>query len=478
MPSNRMVHTAGALTILFTLLSGGPAAAVEPATNRQGPVQPAQTTQPSPTTVPAEDPLLNYEKRMGAIEEWKAKIERLPSLSGKFNVGMNALQFLYTHQDAHVAEGKSQDNFSIRRSELLFYGKINEYIPKWHALAEFQSIGLANNTPGCSPGTDCTNRTQNPAGTAGTATYFRESYIDFRPIPSIAPALNMIRMGIFRMPFGIFTETSGGLRDIISSPYLTSVGSGGLTTNGTGGTIEFIHERDYFVDVRGTLFNKLEYVAGVMNGNNFHANAFGANGPKVFYTRQRFLLTDISFVSFTVLAGESNNTNTAINGRGKGAFDRFAVDGRYTSRLIPGLMVQGEFWQGHDGANQTLVGTPAQGSCLTRSICGGDGAPGVQRRTWYVYAKYFISDGPLRNYEPVVMYEQFDPNTSVSNDMFTRTIVGVNYYFENLPPKIQTKLSVNYEFRHHQGTGPGTAVPNTDAFAQNAFLVQFQVRYQ
>jgi hypothetical protein len=57
----------------------------------------------------------------------------------------------------------------------------------------------------------------------------------------------------------------------------------------------------------------------------------------------------------------------------------------------------------------------------------------------------------------------------------------VNYYFENLPPKIQSKISVNYEFRHHQGFGPSgasSAPANTDAFAQNVFLVQFQVRYQ
>jgi hypothetical protein len=76
------------------------------------------------------------------------------------------------------------------------------------------------------------------------------------------------------------------------------------------------------------------------------------------------------------------------------------------------------------------------------------------------------------------MYDEFDPNTKTSNDMFARTIVGFNYYFENLPPKIQTKLSIDYEFRHHQGTGPGTSVASTDAFAQNALLVQFQVRYQ
>ena len=103
----------------------------------------------------------------------------------------------------------------------------------------------------------------------------------------------------------------------------------------------------------------------------------------------------------------------------------------------------------------------------------------MQRRTWYVLAKYLISDGPLQNFEPVVMYEQFDPNTSMSNDLYTRTIVGFNYYFENLPPKIQSKLSVNYEFRHHQGNGPGVAyTSSSDAFAHNAFLVQFQVRYQ
>jgi hypothetical protein len=310
---------------------------------------------------------------------------------------------------------------------------------------------------------------------------FREAYIDFRPIPAIAPNLNVIRMGVFRMPFGIFTETTGGLRDIISTPYLNTVGSGTVNRNGSNasvGTIDFIQERDYFADVRGTLGNRLEYVGGIMNNNNFQSNSTGANGPKVGYGRVRLMLTDISFISFTTLQGESNNDNTNINGRGKGTLDRYGIDGRYTSRYLPGLMVQGEWWQGHDGANQTSVGIPAQGACLNVAQCGGNAAPGVQRRTWYVYGKYLISDGLLQNFEPVVYYEQFDPNTSMSNDMYTRTIVGLNYYFENLPPKIQSKISIDYEFRHHQGFGPGTSVPNTDAFAQNVFLVQFQVRYQ
>ncbi len=407
------------------------------------------------------------ENRVDLFESWKSKVENLPILTDKVNFGLNALQWQYYHQDAHVGEGQSQDNFFIRRSELLFWGRINDYIPRWHALYEFQSTNIVTNSSG-----------------KQSTTFFRESYIDFRPFPWLAPNLNFFRFGIFRMPFGIFTNTSGGLRDVISSPYLTSVGSGSASRNGTAGTIEFLQERDFFMDVRGKIANRLEYVVGMMNGNNFHANAaqpLSANGPKQFYSQIRLFATDISWVSFNVIAGESNNANTFINGRGKGAFDRWGVDARYMSKLIPGLMIQGEWWQGHDGANSVTVGGPPPNGACQGTGCIGSGAPGLQRRTWYVLAKYLFTDGFLENWEPVVLYEQFDPNTATSNDLFTRTIVGVTYYFENLPPKIHCKLQINYEFRHHQGLGPGLAVDPTrgigDPFAQNAFLIQWQMRY-
>jgi hypothetical protein len=419
-------------------------------------------------------------RRLDSIEDWKYKTELLPILRDKVNFGLNALQFLYGHLDAHVPEGRSQDSFSVRRSELIFWGKISDYIPRWHALFEMQSTGLTNNTP------------TSGASTPTSATFFRETYIDVRPVQSWAPNLNMIRLGIFRMPFGIFTETSGGLRDVISSPYLTSVGGGGgpgQNAKGTGGAIDFIQERDYFVDVRGKIANRLEYVVGVMNNNNFQANGLvsttsglgGANQPKAYYTRVRLFGNDVSFVSFTTIQGESNNAGTLINGRGKGAFDRYAIDFRYASKILPGFMAQGEYWQGHDGANATVVGTAANGACQVTAVCGGSGAPGMHRRTWYVLAKYLITDGPLQNFEPTFMYEQFDPNTSMSNDLYTRTIVGLTYYFENFPPKVQSKLQFNYEFRHHSGLGTGPGTPafdsRSDPFAQNAFFVQFQVRF-
>ena len=174
------------------------------------------------------------ERRIDAIEDWKNRTELLPILRDKVNFGLNALQWLYSHQDAHVPEGKSQDNFSIRRSEILFWGKINDTLPRWHALFEFQSINLGRETP--------TGGSGAATGQPIAATFFRESYIDFRPFQSLAPYIGFFRFGIFRMPFGIFTETSGGLRDVISSPYLTSVGSGIGNQTGTAGAIDFLQE--------------------------------------------------------------------------------------------------------------------------------------------------------------------------------------------------------------------------------------------
>jgi hypothetical protein len=177
-----------------------------------------------------------------------------------------------------------------------------------------------------------------------------------------------------------------------------------------------------------------------------------------------------------MIQGTSNNAGTFINGRGKGHFDRYGVDARWSPKFLPGFTTYGEYWQGHDGSNATTVGTAANGACL--DVCGGSHAPGVQRRTWYVLAKYLFTEGPLENFEPVYMYEQFDPNTRLSNDLYTRHIAGLTYYFENFPPKMQSKVQFNYEFRHHSGLGPGIPLnAPTDPFAQNAFFFQWQVRF-
>ncbi|MFO0768291.1 MAG: hypothetical protein U0231_16235 [Nitrospiraceae bacterium] len=54
-----------------------------------------------------------------------------------------------------------------------------------------------------------------------------------------------------------------------------------------------------------------------------------------------------------------------------------------------------------------------------------DPVPRVQRRTWYV-PRHLITDGIFENFEPVVMYEQFDPTTVTGEHLYTRTIVGLD----------------------------------------------------
>ncbi|MFO0698209.1 MAG: hypothetical protein U0236_03185 [Nitrospira sp.] len=104
-------------------------------------------------------------RRLDNLEDWKSKTEVLPILRDKVNIGLNSLQFLYGHVHAIVPEGRSQDSLSVRRAELVFWGKLSDYLPRWHMLMEFQNTGLTNNTP------------LSGSSSPTVATFFREAYI-------------------------------------------------------------------------------------------------------------------------------------------------------------------------------------------------------------------------------------------------------------------------------------------------------------
>ncbi len=423
----------------------------------------------SPAHAALEDIL--YEKGQLTKEEWlkakadREKTEKLPILSDKVNIGVNALQAQYYHQDAHVAEGSAQDQFLIRRAEFIAWGKLMEQIPRWHILFDLGSLGTLNtNTKVCTNAT-CTT-TANVVSSANHQ-ILKEAYIDLRPVPSWAPYLDLIRIGQYRIPFGIENDTSSGLIDFISRGYFSSGASGGGLSNPTG--VDFVQERDLYVDVKSKPFEFLELDAVVMNGNGIDYTKIDNNSQKDFLGRFRVKPTKDLFFSFSGITGTSNNTNTALNGRGKGAYDRIGFDFRYLPTWLPGFHLQAEWITGHDAPNQATVGA-------TSVTTGG---AGVMRRTWYAYAKYRLDDlgvDFLKGWEPIIRYEEFDPNTHASQDVFTRTTIGLNYYFAEMLPKIQTKLQLNYELRHHQeGVGGGNTA--FDAVGRNAFLLQLQVRW-
>ena len=402
----------------------------------------------------------DQEKSIGALEEGQKKVSLLPILSDKFNIGVNSLQPQFFSQDAHVPEGSAQNQFLMRRAELITWGKLMDQIPRWHLLIDFASLGTLNSNTRVCTNAACTT-TANVISSADSQ-LLREAYIDIRPVLSWTPYLDIIRIGQYRIPFGIENDTSSGLIDFISRGYFSSgaVGGGSVSTG-----IDFLQERDIYIDIKSKPHEFIELDAVVMNGNFIDYTRIDNNSQKDFLGRIRIKPRKDLFVSFSAITGTSENINTALNGRGKGKYDRLGYDFRYTPDWLPGLHLQGEWITGHDAPNQANVGAT---SFTTNGI-------GVMRRTWYVYAKYRLDNLGvewLKGWEPLVRYEEFDPSTTVGKDMFTRTTVGANYYFAEILPKVQTKLQLNYEFRHHQGVDA-----TNDAAGKNAVLLQFQVRW-
>ena len=408
------------------------------------------------------------EKTMAPVEkvsEWQKKVSKLPILSDKFNIGLNVLQVQFLQNEAPVQAAGSADNrFFIRRAELIAWGKVNDYFPRYHMLADFGALS---------------NVTANVASGSNNQ-ILREAYIDIVPALSAQPYIDKVRIGQYRIPVGIEGSTSSGLIDFVNRNYITSApgtsggGTAGTTTAnvtgaGVGGTIDFIPERDIYFDVKGKPFEFLEYDLGFMNGNGINGlSTVDNNSQKDVFGRARIKPRKDMFFSFGTIAGQSTNLNSRNGGRGLGNYDRYIADFQIKPAFIPGLWLQGEFAWGHDAPSARTT-SPLE--------TFPDGSRGAVRTAWYVYGKYLFQSGFLKDWELLARYEEFDPSTHLSEDMMYRTTVGINYYFANLPPKVHAKLMLNYEFRRRGGIGPNTSTTPFDEFGNDALLLQLHVRW-
>jgi hypothetical protein len=408
------------------------------------------------------------EKSVGMVEEWKKKMEKLPILSDKFNIGVNVLQVQYLNNQADATPGTSDNRFFIRRAELITWGKVNNYWPRWHMLFDFGALSNIGRSSGL-----------NSLSTTGTTTdntqILREAYVDIVPSLTAQPYIDRFRIGQYRIPVGIEGSTSSGLIDFINRNYITQApgaSTGGVTGTAAAGTlsntIDFIQERDVYIDLKSKPLEQLELDLGIMNGNGINGpgTAFDNNSQKDFFGRVRVKPRKDVFVSMGTIQGESTNLNSRNGGRGKGNYDRYIADFQGKPEFLPGFWLQGEYAWGHDA--------PPAASVALDAVTTGRGE---FRKAWYIYGKYLVQSGPLKDWEILARYEQFDPSTNVSQDILERTTIGINYYFANLPPRIQAKFMINYEFRNRQGNGPGTSVTNFDEFGNDALLLQLHVRW-
>ena len=447
----------GMVALIVAILSGPAQAGLEDILYEKGQITKEEWLKAKADAEKAAGPL---EK----LDEWQKKVSKLPILSDKFNIGLNVMDLQFLQNEAPVQAAGSGDNrLFIRRAELIAWGKINDYLPRWHMVLDFAAVS---------------NITANVAGGSNSG-ILKEAYGDIVPALSLKPYINRIRIGEYRIPVALESSSTSGLIDFVNRNYITSApgssagGVVGTTTGdavgtGVGGTIEFVQERDTYVSLNSKPFKQLELDLGIMNGNGVHGlSTVDNNSQKDFFGRARVKPGKDMFFSFSTIAGKSTNLNSRNGGRGLGNYDRYIADFRITPEFIPGLWFQGEFAWGHDApaarTTSPLETFPA-------------GSRGVVRTGWYVYGKYLFQSESLKAWELGARYEEFDPSTHLSEDMMYRTTFGINYHFANLPPKVQAKLMLNYEIRRRGGNGPNTSVSPLDEFGNDALLLQLHIR--
>ena len=66
------------------------------------------------------------------------------------------------------------------------------------------------------------------------------------------------------------------------------------------------------------------------------------------------------------------------------------------------------------------------------------------------------------NIQPVVKYENFDPDTETDDDAFNITTFGVNYFFNDW-----TRLQLNYLYKAEEG----------NEISNDEILMQLQVKF-
>jgi len=286
---------------------------------------------------------------------------------------------------------------------------------------------------------------------------------DIPYLKSLYPYLSRVRVGQFRLPFGIEQGITQGLIDFVNRAYYTDLrttsvsafpGDPGLNPFGKNNGGGFVQQFDIGVELTSKVPQlpwEPELQMAVINGagRNFNDN----NADKDFTGRLVLTPTEGMKLYFAGYTGTSffagPNTGTTILPLNSDVRKtRQGVMYTYIPPTLPELKLQGEYIEGHDA--------------------------GFRRRTWYQYVLYRPFSF-LPGFEPAYRYEEFTVDTNRPRSTLSRHTLGFNYHLHT-----NVKFTLNYEIRHDQNegnpfttTGGGVANANN----QNFFSTQIQFRY-
>jgi len=237
-----------------------------------------------------------------------------------------------------------------------------------------------------------------------------------------------ITAGQFKIPFSVENLASASKLEVIDRSQSVEA----LVARGKD-VIGNQNGRDIGIQAGGILIkNKngalLEYRVGVFNGSGINVADTSNEAKDV---GGRLIAYPIKGLSLGVSA--YNGWGKAIKPDEAGQSqvrNRFGVEASYVN---PRLSARGEYIRGQDGV--------------------------TDRHGWYLQAGYFIIRQKLQF---LAKYDQYDPNTSTTDNQSTQYVIGANLNFNSW-----SRLQAFYTFREEEGP----AVNN------NYFSIQYQIGF-
>lgn len=314
--------------------------------------------------------------------------------------GINVFGFLQTQYDYNFLD-EPESNFGFNRARIGVQGVI-PYDFSYYVLME-----------------------TSPFKKDGPKAYLLDAFVTYSRF-----SFAKVSVGSFKSPFGLELNTPcNALHTINRSKVVNELTS---------------PDRDMGIMLLGgsdtTLFR---YAVSVMNGSGLLVKDIDTYKDII----GRLIIQPTNWISVggSFKTGKSVNTADATLGDNK-----TTRVGAELELNIANFLVQGEYIYGKDDGSYTVGGG-----------CGGDPEVvqgSIERSGMFIMALY---NTPW-NLQPVIKYENYNSDKSVTNNMEQITTFGVNYFFNEW-----TRLQINYEY----------AAEQLKEIKNDRLMVQLQVKF-
>lgn len=342
----------------------------------------------------------------------------------QFNFDFNG----YDKNTQHIGEYSS---FLFKRARLGVTGNI-PYDFSYYVMAEFSPFLFSQG--------DAKNNT-------GNGPYLLDAFVTYK---RFGPALN-ITLGQFKAPFGLELSTPcQGLhainRSLAVRELVAPFRDMGIMFWGGTDSLSIFGLKNH---------NIIAYQLAITNGVGI--NRWDDNASKDFIGR--IVLSPWKFISlgasykYGVHAVRDPNTDNIVKKYGQ-KITRIGFDGELE---FGDFLLQGEYIWGYDDGYTSVGG--GGGGC---GSTGGTLVPGNNEKYGYFAQAMYMTPWRI---QPIVKYENFEPNIDVDEDNITTYTFGFNYFFNDW-----TRLQVNYLINDYQAK-------QTQEYYLNQLLVQVQVKF-